>query len=400
MSGFDAAKARALKDGRWLVYEGYSGLRLHCHGRARTWVYRYRSPVDARVRQIRLGRWPAVSWEIAVARWDDRRRQRDDGNDPQLDRRARVAQAKAQSNAARVARIRDNVTVERVIERYLDEHVAEEVKTEKGRYQVQWMMRRPIAKLGARPAYSIERGDASNFLLGVKSDAPTLARLLRSRLGQAWDHAIEGRMLPSRHLNPWRDALRGKLKVTRRSRYLDDSELAVFLGKVQTLENADVRDALLLTLFTATRSGEVIGMDWSAVDLKRGTWTLHTTKADEPRTIRLPRQALAILKRRGAGFEISQTALSGALRAAKSFRLRAFTPHDLRRSARTGFSRLGVRDEVAEAALGHVKGGIRGVYDLHAYEREVGEALQKWCDHLGALAAPEVVALPKSRAKN
>jgi integrase len=34
--------------------------------------------------------------------------------------------------------------------------------------------------------------------------------------------------------------------------------------------------------------------------------------------------------------------------------LKHFTPHDVRRSVRTGLSRIGVRDEIAEAALGHV----------------------------------------------
>lgn len=45
-------------------------------------------PVDKRLRQIRLGRWPAIGWEKAVARWDGLRRARDDGLDPQLDCRS------------------------------------------------------------------------------------------------------------------------------------------------------------------------------------------------------------------------------------------------------------------------------------------------------------------------
>jgi hypothetical protein len=42
---------------------------------------------------------------------------------------------------------------------------------------------------------------------------------------------------------------------------------------------------------------------------------------------------------------------------------------------------------------------MEGVYNLHGYESEVGEALQKWCDHLDALAHPGVVPLRrKTRA--
>ena len=62
-----------------------------------------------------------------------------------------------------------------------------------------------------------------------------------------------------------------------------------------------------------------------------------------------------------------------------------WTPHDLRRTVRTGLSRLRCPNEVAEAVLGHAKGGIEGTYDLHGYEDECREWLQKWADHMEAL---------------
>lgn len=61
------------------------------------------------------------------------------------------------------------------------------------------------------------------------------------------------------------------------------------------------------------------------------------------------------------------------------------TPQDLRRSVRTGLSRLGSRNEVAEAVLGHSRKGIEGAYDLHTYEPECREWLQRWADHLDTL---------------
>lgn len=62
-----------------------------------------------------------------------------------------------------------------------------------------------------------------------------------------------------------------------------------------------------------------------------------------------------------------------------------WNPHDLRRTVRTGLSRLGCPAEVAEAVLGHSKKGIQGTYDLHSYEKEYAEWLQKWADHLDHL---------------
>ena len=62
-----------------------------------------------------------------------------------------------------------------------------------------------------------------------------------------------------------------------------------------------------------------------------------------------------------------------------------WVPHDLRRTVRTGLSRLGCPSEVAEAALGHARTGIEGTYDLHKYENECKVWLQKWADYMDGL---------------
>lgn len=62
-----------------------------------------------------------------------------------------------------------------------------------------------------------------------------------------------------------------------------------------------------------------------------------------------------------------------------------WNPHDLRRTVRTSLSRLGCPTDIAEAILGHSKKGIEGTYNLHKYENECAEWLQKWADHLDSL---------------
>jgi integrase len=52
------------------------------------------------------------------------------------------------------------------------------------------------------------------------------------------------------------------------------------------------------------------------------------------------------------------------------------TLHDLRRTARSLMSRAGVPTDHAERCLGHVIGGVRGVYDRHEYHREKAEAYE------------------------
>jgi integrase len=51
--------------------------------------------------------------------------------------------------------------------------------------------------------------------------------------------------------------------------------------------------------------------------------------------------------------------------------------HDLRRTARSLMSAVGVSNDIAERTLGHTIGGVRGVYDRHQYLKEKSAALAK-----------------------
>ena len=71
-----------------------------------------------------------------------------------------------------------------------------------------------------------------------------------------------------------------------------------------------------------------------------------------------------------------------------------WTLHDLRRTARSLMSRAGVDSDHAERCLGHVIGGVRGVYDRHEYRAEKAAALKKLAaqiDHIVNPSAENVV---------
>ena len=53
-------------------------------------------------------------------------------------------------------------------------------------------------------------------------------------------------------------------------------------------------------------------------------------------------------------------------------------PHDLRRTARTHVSMLGVSDEIGEVLLNHSKKGVTAVYNRNPYEKEKREAPMTW----------------------
>jgi integrase len=55
-----------------------------------------------------------------------------------------------------------------------------------------------------------------------------------------------------------------------------------------------------------------------------------------------------------------------------------WTPHDLRRTARTVMARIGIPDEHADEVLNHSKVGIKKVYNTYKYDKEKQAALTAW----------------------
>jgi integrase len=63
------------------------------------------------------------------------------------------------------------------------------------------------------------------------------------------------------------------------------------------------------------------------------------------------------------------------------WRAEGFTPHDLRRTCRTFWAKIGVEETVAKKILGHVpprSDVTASVYDQHTYLPEMHRALERW----------------------
>ncbi len=370
------------------------GLRLVAGKSARTWVYRY--DWEARQRQVTLGSWPTMGIAEARRRFAELKAGRKSGVDP--------AAVKGGLKLPPTER----ATVEELCESFITEHVEKSRNSKSAAEARRLIAKRVIPVLGGRIAETITVPDAVSFLTGVRNESLAAARVLRGELRGVWRHALEaGRVTGS---NPFSDIMKGRLPQIRRKRYLDDSELRQWFSWLPNSRiSSDLQDALQMILHTACRPGEVIGLSWSAVDLRSGVLTLHQTKADAPRTVVLPNAAIDILQRRRHGAEVGaewvfpsplpghhmrQHALVWAVSKYRhEVLIPEWTSHDLRRTARTGMARLGIPDAVGEAALGHIKGGVAGTYDLHRYQAEVGEALALWSRHLDALQTNNVVAL-------
>jgi integrase len=73
--------------------------------------------------------------------------------------------------------------------------------------------------------------------------------------------------------------------------------------------------------------------------------------------------------------------------------------HDLRRTFRTLASRAGISADVAERCLGHTIGGVRGIYDKHRYQSEMGRAYEAVAALIGRIVHPPADVVTPMRRK-
>lgn len=192
----------------------------------------------------------------------------------------------------------------------------------------------------------------------------------------------------------------GILRRSRRDRVLTDDEIrAVWLAcdDVGHPFGALVR----LLLLTGQRKTEVAGIEWAELDLKAGIWTIPPDryKTGIEHAVPLPAPVVDLIHavpricnryvlstRPGthfSGYNKAKARLD-ELSGVNDWRL-----HDLRRTVRTGLAGLKVEPDIAERVVGHVIGGVRGVYDRHRYIDEKRDALERWAQHLGGIVHPE-----------
>lgn len=411
-----------LKSGNTITDIGeYRGLRAACgKSGVKTFVYRYRSPADQKIKQIKIGRYrdsknktagdDSGLLSLAQARmlFLELKALRDNGVCPverKKQQQKKVDKFKAQAKSDRALNL---FTVKKLCDNYLSECI-DGVRTRKSASECRRSLYGDAVKiLGDKPAAKITTNHVFDLIMGViDRGANVQAGFILRELTAAFDHAIDGE-LPDDHINPCYQA-KGRLKrkrvrltSKRGTRALNDGELsALFDWLPGSKFTPGQKGVLHFTLMTGCRTGEACAMRWTDVDLDAGVWHLKETKTDVPRDVQLSTQAVKFLEQQKrisdeyvfpqiTGRAVQQKTLTERMWSMRKRELmldiESWTPHDLRRSVRTGLARLGCPSAIAEAILGHTKGGIEAVYNLHRYEQECREWLQKWCDHIEVLS--------------
>jgi integrase len=411
---FDARDAKLLQPGQHITVQEQPGLRLTATGTRRSWIYRYKSPVDGGMRQVKLGEWPAMSYPAAAVEWEKRRAARDDGVDVQLQKRA----ARRQERAAVVAEKAKPYSVADLVSDYLAGHIDLHRKP-KGRAEVRRLLEQHTTPIADRPAHLVLRSEAYDLLQGL-SDRPVLMGQVRQEMGAAYDYGLDSGRLPENTPNWWRMVWRGKMPRSRgkkiagkhvgaTKRVLNDKEIGELANWLPNFSRT-IADVVTLYLWTGTRGAEIVAMEKSEItDEPTGLWWTipkeksKNAKRDNATDLRVPLvgRAKAVVQRRrdsaerylfasavraadGSERPIEQKAVQsgvyhhqpycktkdkGALPRPR-LPVTHWSPHDLRRTVRTQLAIMGCPAEVAESVLGHMLPGVVGVYNRHGYDAE------------------------------
>jgi integrase len=181
-------------------------------------------------------------------------------------------------------------------------------------------------------------------------------------------------------------------KELTRDRVLDDDEIrAIWKATGEaTMYSALVRFLLL----TAARRNEAARMPRQ--EIKGSDWTLpaarNKVKQDLVRPLsKAARDVLATLPQQGdyvfggrGGVAFTDFG-NGKKWLDQASGVRDWRIHDLRRTASTLMSRAGVNPDHKERCLGHVIGGVRGVYDKWQFRDEKAEAYERLAKLVGEI---------------
>jgi len=377
------------KDKEYMLADGRGGLYLRVKPSGhRAWIYKY--SINGEKRKLTLGQYPESG--LADAR--------------ELHANAKKLVRRNIDPAAHT-RIEEQMTVKTLIDLYLkgSTHLSPKTLAESKRTLEKYV--RPI--IGECPVKEIRRPVAISMVeryINTPGQARAVMKIARAMF--TW-----GLHREYVDFNPFAQvsAAVPVIKARSKSRALSDQEIRHVwnaLLDIKDPRSLSTRRALLLILVTGQRPEEVSASTFEeiAVGVKGqsrcqvcrrcGWWTIPwqriktRNRREENHRVFLSPLALEIVSggESGAifpnahGMSIARPALSHFVVDYKCWGLQKWTPHDLRRTAATGLSRIGCPDEVIDAILNHAKKGIIGVYNQNRYDAEKMYWLTAWSEHI------------------
>jgi len=372
------------------------GVRVSTVGR-KSWVFMYR--FDGKPRRMTLGTYPAVGLAEAHVRHAKAKADLEKGVDPG----ATEIERKAAERAAE--------TVSELVETYLEKwarprkrSAAEDERT----------LRKEVLPLwGNRKAKDIKRRDVIALLDEiVNRGSPIQANRTLAVIRRMYNLAISRDILDATPVA----MVKAPAKENQRDRVLSANELRIFWkGLAEAPMTEGIKLALKLQLVTAQRKGEIVGASLDEFDLEDNVWTIPAERSKNGQAHRVPLSPLALelisqVKMQAGdspwlfpsptstGPVLARSINRAIYKTLPGMAIENITPHDLRRTAASGMTALGIPRLTVSKILNHVETGVTAVYDRHGYDAEKRHALDAWAARLeeivtGKPAASNVVKM-------
>lgn len=257
---------------------------------------------------------------------------------------------------------------------------------------------RPAGKITSRDAASVIAAAIKGNVGGEPGPKPLYGAGSEVR---KWGSMLFAWALRQRRVkqNPF-DGVAGP-RLRPRQRFLTMPEARAVWNAAEELP-CPWRHAIQLLMLTACREGEICRARKAWLDRDEATLHIPATHYKTGRGFIVPvttaaQNIIDSLPQDGGEFLLSTTdgrkPISGVPRkvldqvhkhaeAILGRPIEHFRLHDLRRTARTHFSRLGTSEVVGELLLGHVLRGVQGTYNVYDFSTEKRHALELWSQEL------------------
>ncbi len=361
-----------------LESEGHGfGVRVAPSGR-KSWIYLYHH--GGRLRRMTLGVYPSVT--LADAH--------------KVHAGAHAAVKNGEDPAARQIQVRHEALRAPTIAQLAHEYLEHWAKPHKRSWHedARILSNDVLPVWGRWRATEIRRRDVIALLDEVHDrGAPVQASRTLACIRKMFNVALQRDVIES---NPCA-LVKAPSKEHRRDRILSSEEIYRFwTGLSKAPMHPITALALKLQLVTAQRRGEVISMRWE--NIRDNLWTIPVERSKNGLPHRVPLSSLALellgeAKQLAASYwvfsglkptaHLSGDSVDHALQHSREgLGLSDLTPHDLRRTAASYMTRMGISRLTVSKILNHAESGVMAVYGRHSYDTEKRQALEAWSGRL------------------
>jgi integrase len=371
----------------WDAARPHFGVRITDRAAVSFFVMR-RLPGKRQPIRVMLGRYPEVT--LAEAR-----------------RRASVAISDLASGIHPRERERERLVAEQVKREHTfatlaDRYLSQRAASSKRPRLIGQIVARLVMMWGQRPVTSISRSDVVAMVEDAAKDrGRDSAKQMHTYAASVLQYGCELEFGGLQH-NVCKVVKVSKIvgKGRSRDRMLTDQELRAVWVAATTLAYP-CGPFIKLLILTGARRDEVAAMTWSELDLDAGLWNLRRDRTKTEELEEKPLSAMAVdiirsLPRYEGPHVLSASRGARPITKFSHFKnqVAALAPgikdwrfHDLRRTMRTGLSSLKVTPFIGELCIGHAQKGVHPIYDLHRYQDEKREAMEKWAALVRSIVA-------------